>query len=349
MDVRWWGTVLLLAASGVAAGEKRAAAAASARLFYGVDDRAEGCPDEAGLRRAIADRVGYDPVFPIAPNDVEVTIAREGDRLVGEVKFVDRRHTLIGGRAFQGRVGRCDELVKTIALSVSIALDQLEKASALPPPTDAQPQAATENPTPALDETTSPAPSPAPPRLASAASPPTADAAERAARPPSPLRFELAAGMAGWVGTAPSFSVGPTVSAAMHWTRLALGVEGRMELPAGAAVSGLPGGEVRTSLVGAGPTACLTFAPYFACGVALLGALHADAPGVPGAAAQTGADIFAGARVGGAIALGLGVSVRVSVDLLADAYGPTVRVAGVDWHSSPVAGGVQVALAWQIP
>jgi hypothetical protein len=114
-------------------------------------------------------------------------------------------------------------------------------------------------------------------------------------------------------------------------------------------VSGLPVGEVRTSLVGGGPVVCLAFDPYFACGIAFLGALRADAPGVPGATAQTGIDLLAGARAGTAIALGGGLSLRASLDLLAEAYVPTVRTAGVDWRPSPVAGGAQIALAWRIP
>jgi hypothetical protein len=161
---------------------------------------------------------------------------------------------------------------------------------------------------------------------------------------------DLAAGIAGWAGTAPALSLGPTALAAVRWRRLELGVEGRMELPASAPVSSLPTGQVRTSLLGAGPIACFAFDPYFLCAVTFVGSLHADAPGVPGAAAQTGVDVLGGVRAGWAFDLGLGLSVRASLDLLADAYGPTVRVAGVNaWHPSAGAGGAQAALAWRIP
>jgi hypothetical protein len=356
MDLRWCAAALLIAASGLLS-ERSAAAAASARLFYGIGSGVDGCPDEAGLRHAIADRVGYDPVFPIAPNDIEVTIARAGDRLVGDVKFVDRRHALVGGRTFQGRIGRCDDLVATVALSVAIALDQFEKTRALSPADDGPPPATSEAPpvapdaAPAPEAATPPAVRPAPSGLPVAASPPAAlaGAAERSTPSSSAPRFDLAVGMAGWIGTAPSFSLGPTATATVRWKRWVLGVDGSMQLPAGAAVGGLPVGEVRTSLAGGGPVACLAFDPYFACGVAFVGAMHADAPGVPGAGTQTGVDVLAGARAGTAVALGAGLSARVSLDLLANAYSPTVRTAGVDWRPSPVAGGAQVALTWRIP
>jgi hypothetical protein len=51
------------------AGEGTARAAASARLFYGRAPAIEGCPDESELRRAIAQRVGYDPIFLMAPSN----------------------------------------------------------------------------------------------------------------------------------------------------------------------------------------------------------------------------------------------------------------------------------------
>lgn len=330
-------------------GEGDAIAAASARLFYGIGDGVEGCPDEAALRRAIADRVGYDPVFAIAPNDIEITIVRAGDRLVGDVKFVDPRRALVGGRTFQGHVGRCDDLVATMALSVAIALDTFEKTTAPSPTAETAPTASDVAPVPAPPPP--PASRPAPSSLPPAA--PTRDASEGPTAAPvssswSP-RFDLAVGMAGWIGTAPSFAFGPTASAAMRGQRWVVGAGGTVQLPAGAAVSGLPVGEVRTSLAAGGPFACLALDPYFACGEAFVGAMHADAPGVPGAGAQTGVDVLAGARAGTDVALGLGLSARVALDLLARAYAPTVRTAGVDWRPSPVAGGAQIALAWRIP
>jgi hypothetical protein len=59
--VRWCAAILLPLLIFLVGLEKSAAAAANARLFYGLGGGVEGCPDEAGLRRAIADRVGYDP------------------------------------------------------------------------------------------------------------------------------------------------------------------------------------------------------------------------------------------------------------------------------------------------
>ncbi|HEY6459378.1 MAG TPA: hypothetical protein VIY73_04480, partial [Polyangiaceae bacterium] len=260
----------------------------------------------------------------------------------------------------QGRVGRCDDLVATIALTVAIALDQFEKTSALLPATADRP-ASDGDPTPPdvdpgpetatrLSNPAPPSSTPLPPNVLSGGSP---EARERAPNHLAPSRLplvpEVAVGVSGWIGTAPSFALGPTASVALRWRRVALGVEGQLQLPASAAVTGLPVGEVRTSLAEAGPVVCLALDPYFVCGVAFVGALHADAPGVPGAQAQTGVEVLAGPRAGTAVALGGGLSLRVSLDLLAEAYGPTVQAAGVSWRPSPVAGGAQIALAWRIP
>jgi hypothetical protein len=329
--------------------EGSAAAAATARLFYGHGPGVDECPDEAGLRRAIADRVGYDPIFPFAPNDIEVSITRSGQILVAEAKFVDADRVLVGARTFRAAVGECDELVGSIALSVAIALDRMDRKSVPSPSSEssATPAPAKDPSATSPDATTS-APPPQRPAPTAAPSKPVEMPAPVVARSPSAdLRLDLAAGMAGSVGTAPAPSFGPTVFASMRSQRIQVGVEGRWELPSTASERT---GEIRTSLVGAGPVACLSFDPYFACALAFVGSFHADAPGVPGAVNRTGVDVLAGLRGGTAVQLGARLSLRLSLDLLADAYGPTIRVTGADaWHPSPVAAGSQIALAWRIP
>jgi hypothetical protein len=115
-------------------GETTARAAASARLFYGRSPGLQGCPDEADLRRAIAERVGYDPIFAIAPNSVAVSITRDGDQIVAEVKLTNRKGMLAGSRTLRAPLSQCSELTATIALTVAIALDTIEKATSSGPP-----------------------------------------------------------------------------------------------------------------------------------------------------------------------------------------------------------------------
>jgi hypothetical protein len=329
--------------------EGSAAAAASARLFYGRGPDVEECPDEAGLRRAIADRVGYDPIFPFAPNDIEVSITRSGQTLVAEAKFVDADRVVVGARTFRAAAGECDELVGSIALSVAIALDRMDRKS-LPAPSAEAPAAAAAKDPPATAPEASAAPAPAPSPAAAPTAPVERPAPVVASPPSADRRLDLAAGMAAWIGTAPAPSFGPTVLVSLRWKRFDFGVEGRWELPSSATERGLGGtGEIRTSLVGGGPVACSSFDPYFACAIAFLGSLQADAPGVPGAVSRTGVDVLAGIRGGTAVRLGPALSLRLSLDVLAEAYSPTVRVTGTDaWHPSPVSAGTQIALAWRI-
>jgi hypothetical protein len=354
--MRQYGSVALVLLLGVLGSERGADAAASARLFYGRSPDAEGCPDEAGLRRAIADRVGYDPVFPMAPNDIQVTITRSGQKLVAEAKFVDAGRTLVGARSFEVSVGHCDELVATIALTVAIALDRFEQSTPATPPTPA-PQTDTASPATARDAA---APPPPPTQAASATQPdaspiPAKEVAQPPAQPPgeAPTSRDgvaVAAGIAGWAWTAPTLSLGPTALASMRWGRLTLGVEGKWELPLGAATRGLSTGELQTSFLGGGPLACLSFDPYLVCGLAVAGWLRADAPGVPGAVVRSTLDVQAGIRGGIDVDLGRRLFLRLSADLLVDAYTPAIRVSGVDeWRPSLVATGTQIALAWRIP
>ena len=118
--------VALLTLGTVLAVEGTARAAASARLFYGRAPDLEGCADEAQLRRAIAERVGYDPIFLAAPNSVTVSITRSRDRLVADVKLANREGLLVGSRTLQAPAGQCGELTSTIALTVAIALDTID-------------------------------------------------------------------------------------------------------------------------------------------------------------------------------------------------------------------------------
>jgi uncharacterized membrane protein YedE/YeeE len=61
-------------------------------------------------------------------------------------------------------------------------------------------------------------------------------------------------------------------------------------------------------------------------------------------------DVYAGARVGGALPVGAGFSLRLAVDLLANLDRYTVWVAGQDaWRPSLIAAGAQFGIGWTIP
>jgi len=331
-------------------GEGTARAAASARLFYGRAPAIEGCPDESELRRAIAQRVGYDPIFLMAPNSVTVSIVRDGGRLLADIKLANREGVLVGSRKLQAPALECGELAATIALTIAIALDTIDTLTPWEPPkAEAAPAEATDPSNPM-----GPAPGLPPPSateeisLHSEQGPPDASPAQRER---SLLHLELGLGMSGApYGVAPTSAVAGIGFASLRWSRFEIGIEGWAGLPASASVGVLPDASVRTSLSGGGSTACLHFGPYFGCAVAFVGSLRAEAPGVPGASSGRALELLGGPRAGIVVPLGSGASLRFSGDVLADATRPSVRASGETlWQAPAIALAAQGALAFQIP
>src|SRR5579859_3295931 len=120
-----WAAVLFAAAAlSVAAWTGRAAAADASfgvRLTY-VDRSGANCPSEASLRAAAAARLGYDPFAPSGRATVEVTIARKGSGLRGEIRVDDPSRDGSASRTIDSSSGDCAELGKAMALAISIAV-----------------------------------------------------------------------------------------------------------------------------------------------------------------------------------------------------------------------------------
>jgi hypothetical protein len=348
--------VAIVAIIAIVAGERTARAAASARLFYGKSSAVQGCADESELRRAIAQRVGYDPIFPMAPNSVAVSITRDGEQFVAEVKLANREGLLVGSRTLRAAAARCGELTDTIALTVAIALDTNDRLTPSDAPAgDPASTSPDGSSTPANASTPSGAAQPpggsmVPPFVAPNATDKEAES------PPSPVspapwpRLEIGAGVTAAWQISPAASLGAAGSVDLRWARFSLGVEGWLDAPASSAAIGIPGATVRTSFIGAGPTACLHAGGFFGCALAIAGSLHAEAPGVPGASTGRALDVLAGLRGGVALPLTGALSLRLSLDLLADPLRPAVRASGQQpWEAPLFAAASQLALAARIP
>ena len=111
-----FGLLVLLAS-------QRAAAFPSSRLVYVRGPGAEDCPDQVAVREAVKKRLGYDPFFPSSDKTIIARVLREADQLRGEVELVDEHGTQVGRREFSAPVDQCDQLVRAMALSISIAID----------------------------------------------------------------------------------------------------------------------------------------------------------------------------------------------------------------------------------
>ena len=323
-------------------GEGTAAAAASTRLIYARSPEAIGCPDEDGLRHAIAARVGYDPVFPVAPNSIVVSITRVGDRLAADVTLVGPDGVIAGARPLRARTGDCDQLIAAVALTVAIALDTIERnapaaeVETRPDPAEPLREPPAPVPVPALAQVSASSPRDRAPTT----SPRGAGAAEER------LHVETGAGVGAVIGVTPGIAIAPAVFASLRWRWLEVGLEGRDVV---ASSTGAP--RIRASLLGGGPLVCLHGGPLFGCAISLLGSLHADAPDTPG---TTSADAFyasVGLRAGGGVKIGLGISVRASLDVLANPLGPSVHASAgqLAWNAPPASGGARLDVVVRIP
>jgi hypothetical protein len=73
---------------------------------------------------------------------------------------------------------------------------------------------------------------------------------------------------------------------------------------------------------------------------------------VAGATNRDASTFLVGPRVGVTVPVGLSESLRLSLDLIADAPRPAVRAGGIAdplWEAAPLAAVVRASIAFQIP
>jgi hypothetical protein len=331
----------LAALVALAATSRTALASPTARLVYVRSAGAESCPDEPSMRRAVATRLGYDPFRPHASTTLTAEVKREGGSFRGRVRLVDEAGVERGARDLESAAADCSELTAAMALSMSIAIDPLSMMRAEKPATEPEP---TELPPP-VEMTDGPAVSVAPPLERT---PPRDSGAPAAPRPLAPERdaprFAVGAGGHVAFGIAPAPAIGLRVSAELMTKRWSVGLEGRFDLASSAASS--EGGSSQTSLAGGAIVPCVRVPLVWACGVALVSRVEAEAVGV--SLPRTDAFVFvgAGARLVAAVDLGQDFMLRVGGDLLAHPAPFELTVNGRSvYRSSPVSGLAGLAVA----
>ena len=73
-----------------------ARASPTSRLTYVRGPGAETCPDEAQLRRAVTERLGYDPFFPFANRTIVAQIEKKGAGYAAELHILDASGVSMG-------------------------------------------------------------------------------------------------------------------------------------------------------------------------------------------------------------------------------------------------------------
>jgi hypothetical protein len=240
-------------------------AGAAAKLTYVRAAGAERCADEGQLREAIAARVGYDLFFPWAPKSVVVEVRGakpRGYRAV--VQIVDDHGLVLGQRSLDSRGDDCADLLRALALAISIAVDDRSLEYVPPPPSD--PPVAADPARPSDPEPEPPAPAPTPVLAEDATGHETA---------PPVLSFST------WVtplvtfDSAPGPAVGAEAEAVVTHRNVSVGLGIRADAPASVSVP--PGGSVSTWLAAVTLAPCLR-GPLGAsvCGLGAAGWFAAD-------------------------------------------------------------------------
>jgi hypothetical protein len=302
---------------------REALATPSAKLTYSRGPGAEVCPDEADLRKAVAARLGYDPFFPWAKKTIEADITRGKRGFHGEVKVIDAAGLVRGARSLDATSQDCADIVRALALAISIALDDLgvdePDAKGSVPPAAAEPE-----PTPA------PEPEPAP--VVAAPTPPPSTAPPPSARPLVP---------AVWIAPVLSFGSAPAPAFGFHadfelrYGLAFVDLEVQADVPAAGGTS--PEGQVRTFLVLGSIAPCVSWPkPFFGCALLSSGGFQETGIDLASPVTQSAPFLAAGGRIGVQVPL----LTRYFLVAHGDAQGVltrhTVQIDGMQAYSMPV-------------
>jgi hypothetical protein len=323
-----------------------ASAAPSSRLVYARGPGAERCPDEGAFRRAVEARVGYDPFFPWAPLTVSVEVKAESGSLSARIVVVGRDGFEHGAQTIVSQDGDCSELVASVGLAVSVALDSLPEV----PREDSAPAAVNKTDIEKTDTVESSAlPSLPVPQ------PPPGPPVQEAPRPATPAAREAAslwaaAGIRGSYGTWTAATVAPDLLVELRWRALGLALQGRYDLPATVGLS--TGVKATVDRPSGAILPCLHLGSWLGCGIAMAGIQRAWGD-VASSQTATAAFLAFGGRLGFDTPLFARVHLLATADIVGIATPFTVAVdlqggGQATVASAPVEASGGIALAMPI-
>lgn len=299
-----------------------------ARLVYVRGEGIDGCPSEVDLRLWVMARLGYDPFSPQASRVVLSRIQERDEQLVGSLEIVDQSGVSTGLRELSTKPGRCPELARALALSISLAIDP-ERAS------QPRPQVTSDAPAPqgSPPEPASPAPA--------AAEPPAARRQRAPLEPPrrafASLAFEPS------VGALPAFALGASAAIGLRFGSASLALEGLLSRSLSRSLS--PRGKLDGWLAGGGLSGCWTPQGWDVCGVGVLGAERLSTSGVTAPSADTGVFVGLGPRVARSAALGGGVELWLALQGLLNLTRNGAEFSGQEvWRTPAITGTLQLGL-----
>jgi len=297
--------------------------ATQARLVYVRGAGASVCPQQVQLRMAVAARLGYDPFRATAMRTVIAQIEEKSGELVGHVELVDEQNVSQGARQLTAPAERCSELVRAMALSISIAIDP---ESALLAREDPAPLDDSEKPEPTRMQRAAVATENEEPREIEAQPPPSA---------PKPIRFFSGAGVHVTNGAGPSSALGTDAFLGGRFGAFSLSVEERID---GRSSNGAIKGGVHVSFWLGSIVPCVHFGYATLCGTGTFGVIRASSSGLARDSSDTGNYTALGGRVG----WDMPVFGQLWAGLHADAFAPwhtvSIKTSGRTLWTAPNVG-----------
>jgi hypothetical protein len=330
--VRAWCIVSVILATALRASAAEAPLPA-ATLTYVVGANDDTCPTEAFVRDEIRRRLGYDPFRDRANAEVDIVINKTKTGYVAHITTTEN-DAAAARRDIRSDQGGCAELVQSVILAVSLAIDPRSFAG----PRHAAAQAA-----PLSDDEPEPPPPPLP-------SPPVVV-------PPPPIRarpwfVDANAALRVGIGVVPGPSLGPVIDVRVGRRLFAILVNAGVDLPTGSVTTeALRPARVRASLLWAGAGACFTphrLFYFFVCGRIDAGALEGSGQGLAESHTATSAYAGVAALAGATYDITHGFQVGVRAELLAPFTRTTLNLEGTPvWSTPAVAGAFGVSLGYR--
>jgi hypothetical protein len=330
----------LFGATALCARGAQAAPGDGTRLEYARSDRATHCPDQDALKSAVSKRLGYDPFFPAARQTIVVEITDAESGLRAHMSLVDEHGIIVGSRELSDKVENCGELVASLALAISIALDPSAALGADATVDDVAPSATapTKEATESAPEASAKSDAEPPPNAPNSKKMPDHAARALPARDRNAsgngLRASLRAGAFSALGVAPSLAFGARVGGGVRsdWFELVAELSDQF-----AAKRGVPGGTAQASLIDGTLAPCWTARWFAACALFDAGSLRTVGSGVQSPLVQHSLYLSGGARAEVDPVIVGPLRLVVNLDVLKSLTPVTLRLYGEEVWKTPFA------------
>jgi hypothetical protein len=297
----------------------------SARLVYVRGQGAEHCPNEMELRLSVAHRLGYDPFNTGSRRTIMAVLEGDEEKIAARLELVDEQGVSQGERRLEAASDRCSDLVRALALSMSIAID----------PERAVPDGE--------------APSTWRFRKPPANEPPSHDRSDEKRSKPSSAPLVLRFGLGGQaaLGAAPAPVAGALVVGSPRYRSFSLGLEFRMDAVGSRVLAN--GASIQSQLFAGSAAPCLHYDPALVCAVGTWGVVEATSDAAR-PLEDTGFYGAAGLRIGTEWPLAAALLLRTHADLLATLTPVRIRLDGQRvWEMSGVTGSLGATLLARFP